>query len=61
MSDRVDRMIRYENGMMEEEEVVDFFQDLINCGLVWGLQGHYGRTAAALIEAGKCQMVKKEA
>ena len=44
----------YESGEMEEEEVVIFFQGLIDNGLAWTLQGSYGRTAMQLIEAGLC-------
>ena len=51
----VERIIRYENGTMNEEEMIVFFQDLINSGLAWQLQGHYGRTAATLIEEGLCK------
>ena len=53
----LNRIIRYENGKMEMDEIVPFFQELINNGMAWTLQGHYGRTAAALIEAGECQKV----
>ena len=48
----VDEIIRYENGDMTDEEVIIFFQGLVNTGLAWSLQGHYGRTAEALIEEG---------
>ena len=48
----VDKIIRYEAGEMDDEEMVEFFQELVDSGLAWQLQGHYGRTAAALIEAG---------
>lgn len=48
----VEQIIRYENGEMTEEEVITFFQGLVNTGLAWSLQGHYGRTAQALIEDG---------
>ena len=48
----VDEIIRYEQGEMTHEEVVTFFQGLVNTGLAWSLQGHYGRTAMALIEEG---------
>ena len=50
----VDKIVKYENGEMSVEEVVDFFQELINSGLCWRLQGHYGRTARHLIEEGLC-------
>ena len=51
----VDKIIAWECGEMEtEEEVIKFFQDLIDTGMAWTLQGSYGRTAKALIEAGHC-------
>lgn len=51
----VDAIIRYENGEMIEEETVRLFQSLIDSGVVWSLQGHYGRTARDLIESGYCR------
>lgn len=46
----------FESGtMQEEEQVVDFFQRLIDSGLAWELQGTYGRTAVDLIKQGKCR------
>jgi hypothetical protein len=53
--DIVGEIIAYENGEMEEDQVIAFFQKLINNGMAWTLQGHYGRTAKALIEGGFCQ------
>jgi hypothetical protein len=54
-NDIVQGIIDYESGVMEsDEEVVALFQLLINTGYVWKLQGHYGRTASALIEQGYC-------
>jgi len=50
----VDKIIRYESGEMTEEETISFFQELINSGMCWKLQGHYGRTAQFLIEEGVC-------
>ena len=50
----LDRLIRYENGEMEEDEVITFFQEMINSGVVWTLQGHYGRVARGLIDYGLC-------
>lgn len=45
----------YESGQMTEDEIVEFFQQLIDNGMAWTLQGHYGRTAAYLIEQGLCK------
>jgi hypothetical protein len=50
--DRVFQIMQYEAGEMDRDEMVAFFQSLVDDGTVWQLQGHYGRTAAALIEAG---------
>ena len=49
----VDKFIDYESGDLDEEETVAFFQELVDSGVAWQLQGHYGRTARALIEAGE--------
>lgn len=53
-SERVDYIIAYECGELSEEKTIELFQHLIDTGLAWRLQGHYGRTAMALIEAGVC-------
>lgn len=45
-------LIAYEEGELDEDEVVELFQHLTDLGLAWHLQGSYGRTAQALIEAG---------
>ena len=50
--DDVDDIIAYENGELDEEATVALFQRLVDSGLAWRLQGSYGRTAAALIDAG---------
>lgn len=55
MTDRVDKIISYESGEMTDSEMILFFQELIDDGSAWTLQGHYGRTATALIEAGYCK------
>jgi hypothetical protein len=49
----VSDIIAYENGEMDEEEVISLFQELVDTGMVWVLQGHYGRTAQALLDAGE--------
>ena len=52
MTDTLDRIIAYEQGDLDEDNTIDLFQDLLDTGLVWQLQGHYGRTAVALIREG---------
>jgi len=49
-------IMEYEGGEreMSEEQLIAGFQQLIDSGLVWQLQGHYGRTAKELIEEGVC-------
>lgn len=46
-------IIDYESGELDAEGTRTLFQHLVNSGLAWRLQGHYGRTAKALIEAGE--------
>lgn len=50
----VSRIMRYETGEASEQEVIELFQELINSGMAWSLQGHYGRMASHLIEQGVC-------
>ena len=51
---QIDKIIAYECGELDEEGILELFQELIDSGLAWQLQGSYGRTARALIEAGYC-------
>ena len=50
----IDTLIAFENGELDDAAVVDFIQAGIDAGWVWGLQGLYGRTAQALIDARRC-------
>lgn len=50
----VDKIMAFESGEMDLDEIIDFFQGLIDTGLAYQLQGSYGRAAASLIEAGHC-------
>jgi hypothetical protein len=48
----VSQVIAFEQGELDDEEVIELFQELVNTGMAWKLQGSYGRTAVALIKAG---------
>lgn len=54
--DIVGKILDYEAGDMDEDQVVEFFQELIDSGTINGLQGSYQRMACALIEAGYCHI-----
>lgn len=54
--DSLDRIMSYEDGNLNEEDTIELFQALVDSGLAWKLQGHYGRTATELIKAGLVQV-----
>jgi hypothetical protein len=49
--DYLDAIIAYENGELDNQEVLELFEYLIGSGLAWKLQGSYGRMAKQLIDA----------
>lgn len=49
--DTLGAIMAYEDGTLSHEATVELFQHLVDTGLAWTLQGAYGRTAQALIEA----------
>lgn len=55
--DIVDMIMAYEGGDLDARGILRLFASLIQSGEAWSLQGHYGRTAAGLIEAG---LISKE-
>ena len=50
--DLVGYIIAYENGELTDRKTLDLFSELIRTGQAWSLQGHYGRTAQAIIDSG---------
>lgn len=54
--DNLDFIIAYEAGEVTQEQMIEGFQALIDSGLAWQLQGHYGRAAMALIKDGECTL-----
>ena len=54
----VSKIMEYEDGRMSQDDTITFFQELIDTGLAWQLQGSYGRQAKYLIDAGYCHAKK---
>ena len=50
--DEVAFIMEYEDGSLSDDEMIEGFQHLLDSGTVWHLQGSYGRTARALLDAG---------
>lgn len=48
----IDQIMDYEMGLLNDSDTLDLFAELIKSGMAWSLQGHFGRTASALIEDG---------
>lgn len=48
----IDEIMRFEGEQMTQEELIPFFQRLVDTGMAWRLQGTYGRTAHNLLSQG---------
>jgi len=48
----VDKLMAWESGDLEFPETLELFSELIKEGMVWQLQGSYGRVASVLIDNG---------
>lgn len=49
----VDKIMAYENDEMTMEEIKEFFQEMVDSGLVWQLQGHYQKVARSMLSLGE--------
>jgi hypothetical protein len=45
-------IIAFENGELNEDEIVTLFQELCDTGMIYSLQGSYQRIAEQLIAEG---------
>jgi hypothetical protein len=52
MKELTERIVAYENDELNQEETIQLFQELCDSGIIMKLQGHYGRFAFQLMEAG---------
>ena len=54
------RIAAFEAGELGEREAVELFQELIDSGMVWNLQGSYGRKAQEFIQRGLCHAAPRK-
>ena len=47
------KMDRYSNKLMSEEEKIDFIQEIVDNGMVWDMHSKYINEAKTLMGAGK--------
>jgi len=50
--DIVAQIMAFEDGELDEEQVIALFQELVNNGMAWRLQSSYGRQARRFLELG---------
>tara|TARA_Y100000114_G_C11574624_1_gene238118 strand:+ start:191 stop:376 length:186 start_codon:yes stop_codon:yes gene_type:complete len=58
MNDVVTKIMSFEEGELDNEEIFALFQFLLDSGMIHSLQGSYQRMAEELLLAGKIEMPK---
>lgn len=51
-----DKIISFEEGEMDEQEVIQLFQELVSTGVIDHFQGSYQRIAQMLIDEGSIEV-----
>jgi len=59
MQNLTERIVEYENGELNQQQTIQLFQELCDSGMIMNLQGHYGRLAYQLWEAGLITLDKE--
>lgn len=49
----IQKMERFSNNLMTEDEKIDFMQEIVDNGMVWDMHEKYRNEAKALMGAGK--------
>jgi hypothetical protein len=57
----VTKLMQFEDGTLSEKDTIKLFQDLVDSGMAWQLQGSYGRQAQAMIDAGVIKLPQTNA
>lgn len=48
----ISELLAFEAGELDDDSTLNLFQELVDTGMAWQLQGSYGRMANDLLEAG---------
>jgi hypothetical protein len=59
--DIVSDLKAYENGEMEYEDVITLFQNLLDTGTIYHLQGSYGHQMQRFLNSGEVRPCEKSA
>ncbi len=58
MNQHLDFIIKYESGELNDDEIIEGFQKLLDDGILFQLQGSYGRTGMMLLREGLIHLPK---
>lgn len=58
----LEKMDRFSNNLMTQDERIDFIQELVDTGMIYDMHDKYQEAAADLINAGKvfCMVLRRK-